>query len=168
MDNSKYTFDTFMENNFNHLALAACRAITAHHDKYCSPLWLYGPSGCGKSHLLKAICHAIEGYKALTVQCLTAKELAEALLEPLRGNSTMWHSIENADILLVDNAEYLLYKTSTQQELAELFINKHIKGKQVVLASICPPKELTVLSKMMREQIDDMVFVAIPLAYKEE
>lgn len=118
MSNIMRTFETFIEDKSNRFALAACQAISEYPSKYYNPLWIYGASACGKSHLLNAIFHKLELEQVRVILYLTAEALVETMISNFRGRDEAWEMIENADVLIVDNMEYLKGKNTTQEEIA--------------------------------------------------
>ena len=142
MNNITSTFETFIEDESNRFALAACRAILEHPSEYYNPLWLYGPSACGKSHLLHAIFHKLEFEQVRVVLYLTAEVLVEAMISNFKAKDEIGEMIENSDVLIVDNVEYLKGKNATQEEIAMSSLSKLDKKQQVIFASNCPPKDV--------------------------
>ena len=161
MSKTMNTFETFIEDKSNRFALSACQAISKHLSEYYNPLWLYGPSACGKSHLLHAIFHKLELEQVRVVLYVTAEVLVEAMISNFKANDEAWAMIENADVLIVDNAEHLKGKNATQEEIAMLCLEKQVNKQQVIFASNCPPVELPVLSQLLRERAEMGLFADI-------
>lgn len=145
------TFDTFIVDKSNFFALAACRAILKYPSQYYNPLWIYGASACGKTHLLNALSDKLERGQERVVLFLTAEVLVDAMMSKFETNDEAWSLIENADVLIVDNIELLKGMNSMQEEIAALSLKKLADKQQVVLASNCPPVELHVLYRVLRE-----------------
>ena len=163
MSNIMSTFETFIEDESNRFALAACRAISEYPSEYYNPLWLYGPSACGKSHLLHAIFHKLELEQVRIVLYLTAEALVETKISNFKAKNEAWAMIENADVLIIDNTEYLKGKDATQEEIALLSLRKQTNKQQVIFASNCPPIELPTLNRLLREQAEMGLFADIQL-----
>ena len=161
MNNIMSTFETFFEDESNRFALAACRAISEHPSEYYNPLWLYGPSACGKSHLLHAIFHKLEFEQVRVALYLTADALVEVMISNFKSKDEAWAMIENSDVLIVDNVEYLKGKNATQEEIAMLILRKLENKQQVILASNCPPIDVPVLSRLLRKQAERGLFADI-------
>ena len=151
MSKTMNTFETFIEDKSNQFALAASKAVTINPSEYYNPLWIYGPSGCGKSHLLCSIYHKLSENQENSVLYLSARDLAESLVDLVANRPTLWGHIEQVSVLLVDNMELLCGCKATQIEIAKLFIEKTKNNQQVVCASACPPKKLLPLLKVLQK-----------------
>ena len=156
-----FTFETFIEDGTNRMAVSACKAVTEQIGEFFNPLWICGPSGCGKTHLLRAVYHNIDKLKSQSVLYLTAKDLVESLIKFHRKDTTLWRAIEMVDVLLIDNIEDLCGRSATQDELAKLILKKSTSEKQVILASNCPPVRLATLSKMLLSTAENALFIDI-------
>lgn len=163
MNSIMHTFETFIEDESNRFALAACKSIMKYHARHYNPLWLYGPSSCGKSHLLHAIFHKLELEQVRIVLYLTAEALVETMISNFKAKDEAWTMIENADVLIIDNTEHLKGKNATQEEIAMLCLRKRDNKQQVIFASNCPPIELPVLSHLLRERAEMGLFADIQL-----
>lgn len=157
------TFETFIEDESNRFALAACRAISEHPSKCYNPLWIYGASAYGKSHLLNAIFHKLKLEQVRIVLYLTAEALVETMISNFKAKDEAWTMIENADVLIIDNNEHLKGKDATQEEIALLSLRKQTNKQQVIFASNCPPIELPTLNRLLREQAEMGLFADIQL-----
>ncbi|MBR3837560.1 MAG: ATP-binding protein [Clostridia bacterium] len=142
MKDKGLTFETFVEDESNLIALDVCRRVAHQEEKACNPLWICGPSGCGKTHLLYAIFHRLQEKEGLRIRFATAEAAAEALLEALVGNGSDWGQLEDCDVLILDELDLLCGKCTTQKEIARLILTKCGNGQQVVMASRCAPAEM--------------------------
>lgn len=152
-----YTFDTFIVGPSNQFAYAACTAITGDKGTKYNPLFIHGPSGLGKTHLLTAISHEIKknfpGYKIIYV---TGETFANELINAIQKKDTApFHDkYRKADVLLVDDVQFIAGKESTQEEFFHTFNELHKVGKQIVLTSDRPPKDIKTLEDRIRTRFE--------------
>ncbi len=139
-----FRFDTFIEAPSNIFASLVCSSAAENMGFFMNPIWLYGPSGCGKSHLLKALCTsaASDGAEVLYI---TSEDAGQALVSMLRGVSFSWEHLERAQLLVIDNIDFILGKDVTQQTFAELIMKKCRNGDQIAIASEGKPSQFTSL-----------------------
>lgn len=142
----KYTFDTFIVGESNRLACAACKAIAEGQARNYNPLYIYSEPGLGKTHLLSAVRNEIllkhPDYNIIFVS-------AEAFVNEFVNIVKSGHSTEEfknkyrtADVLLVDDVQFFSGKKESQNELFHTFNDLHNAGKQIILTSDRPPKEI--------------------------
>lgn len=155
------TFDTFIEDDSNKFALAAARAVATSSSREYNPLWLYSPSGCGKTHLLNAISHELESDPTKMILYLSANTLVETMLSHYCSKDNEWKEIEKADVLIIDNLNFLSGKNQTQEEIAVMIINKCKKNSRVILSSDCPPSHLSVIGRILRNRLETTLIVDI-------
>ena len=139
-----YTFDTFIVGSSNKFAHAASLAVAANPANAYNPLFIYGGSGLGKTHLLYAICAEIRknrpNYNIIYVK---GDEFANDIITAIRDQRTaeFRERYRKADVLLVDDIQFIGGKESTQEEFFHTFNTLYESNKQIVLASDRPPKE---------------------------
>ena len=151
--NYEYTFDTFIVGSSNKFAHAACLAVATNPSKAYNPLFLYGNSGLGKTHLLYAIGNEIKKNNPDMVICyIKGDDFTNELIESLRQAkmSEFRHKYRHADVLLVDDVQFIGGKESTQEEFFHTFNALHEARKQIVLTSDRPPKEIRTLDDRLR------------------
>jgi len=141
----KYSFEHFVVGKSNQFAHASSLAITEKHCVY-NPLFITGKTGLGKTHLLKAV-----GYKLgsppynLKIGYISAQKFIEAVIQAIRHDTRhKLHDrfLNNCDVLLVDDIQFLSKATSTQDEFFHIFNNLFDASKQIVITSDRPPKEI--------------------------
>ncbi|MDR2933578.1 MAG: chromosomal replication initiator protein DnaA [Oscillospiraceae bacterium] len=153
----EYTFDTFIVGNSNKFAHAASLAVAANPAKAYNPLFIYGPSGLGKTHLLYAICSEIsKNLPGKTIIFVKGEEFTNELIDAINRVATKnFHDkYRKADVLLVDDVQFIGGKESTQEEFFHTFNTLYQDGKQIVLTSDRPPKEIKTLEDRLRTRFE--------------
>jgi chromosomal replication initiator protein len=143
--NERYTFSRFVVGSHNQLAAAAGHAVAERPAKIYNPLFLYGGVGLGKTHLMHAVGHAILQRDALSqVAYVTTERFMNELVNAIQQGTTpaFRRRFRSIDLLLVDDVHFLEQKESTQEEFFHTFNALYDAGKQIVLTSDRPPKEL--------------------------
>ena len=161
--NPKYTFDTFVVGSNNRFAHAASVAVAESPGESYNPLFLYGGVGLGKTHLMHSVAHYILKHdpskKVLYVTSETfTNELIEALKVGKNGNEMAMTSFRekyrNNDVLLIDDIQFIIGKESTQEEFFHTFNNLHLAGKQIIISSDKPPKDMETLEARLRTRFE--------------
>jgi chromosomal replication initiator protein len=144
--NERYTFGTFVIGKSNELAAAAAHAVAEAPAKTYNPLFIYGATGLGKTHLMQAIAHAVlERYGNFRVAYMGAEQFINEVIESIHGRTMPDFRREyrsDVDMFLVDDVHFLEGKEMTQEEFFHTFNALHEAGKQIVLTSDRPPKEI--------------------------
>lgn len=156
-ENYEYTFDTFIVGSSNKFAHAACLAVATNPSKAYNPLFLYGNSGLGKTHLLHAIGNEIKKNDPSKIICyIKGDDFTNELIESLRlaKMTEFRHKYRQADILLVDDVQFIGGKESTQEEFFHTFNALYEAKKQIVLTSDRPPKEIKTLDDRLRSRFE--------------
>lgn len=152
-----YTFETFIVGSSNKFAHAASLAVATNPAAAYNPLFIYGGSGLGKTHLLCAICNEVSrtrpGYNILYVK---SEDFTNELISAVRTNSTasFREKYRQADVLLMDDVQFIGGKESTQEEFFHTFNTLYLAGKQIVLTSDRPPKEIKTLEDRIRGRFE--------------
>ena len=155
----------------NQLATRAADAIVATPGVRYNPLFLHGPSGVGKTHLLNAIGHGLIGALGGTavVACVSAQSFVDELIGALQdGTVDRWRMrYRAANALLIDDVQFIAGKERTQEELFHVFNALQGEGKQIVLASDCPPRDLVGLEERLRSRFEGGLVVEIQMPDRE-
>ena len=151
--NERYTFDTFVIGEFNRFAHAAAWAVAKSPGKtQFNPLVIYGGVGLGKTHLLQAIGHdALDRKSANQVTYVASEKFMSDFIEAIRNQSTadFQRRYRSADILLVDDIQFLLKGEQTRNEFFHTFNALHQNGKQIVMTCDSPPGRLEGLEERL-------------------
>lgn len=153
----EYTFDTFIVGSSNKFAHAACLAVATNPSHAYNPLFLYGNSGLGKTHLLYAIGNEIKKNDPSKVICyIKGDDFTVELVESLRlaKMNEFRQKYRQADILLVDDVQFIGGKESTQEEFFHTFNHLHVSGKQIIISSDKPPKDIETLEARLRTRFE--------------
>jgi len=144
--NSRYTFENFIKGDSNQLARAAASAVANNPGGTSfNPLVIYGGTGLGKTHLIQAIGnHAIAHGKAKRVIYVSSERFTVEFVEAIQRDTTNEFAgfYRSMDILIVDDIQFFAGKERTQDHFFHTFNELHQLGKQIVLSSDRPPKEL--------------------------
>lgn len=153
--NERYTFDNFIVGSGNELAYAACQAIAQSPGTKYNPLFLYGGVGIGKTHLIQAVGNAVvsNNPKAHIVY-ISTEQFVQEFLDAIRykKNTDFASYYRSADILIVDDMQFIAGKEKTQEEFFHTFNALHQANKQVIISSDKPPKEIPTLEERLRSR----------------
>ena len=158
--NSKYKFDTFVVGSNNKFAHSAALAVAESPGEAYNPLYLYGGAGLGKTHLMHSIGHfVLEQNPNTKVLYVTSEQFTNEVIESIRsGNAAAMTKLREkyrtVDVLLIDDIQFIIGKESTQEEFFHTFNVLHSSGKQIILSSDKPPKEMETLEERFRSRFE--------------
>ena len=141
-------------------AHSACLAVSESPGNTYNPLFLYGGAGLGKTHLMHSVGHFIlEQNPNMRVLYVTSEQFTNEVIESIRsGNSSSMARLRDkyrtVDVLLIDDIQFIIGKESTQEEFFHTFNELHQAGKQIVLSSDRPPKEMETLDERFRSRFE--------------
>ena len=152
-----FTFDTFIVGSSNKFAHAAALAVAQNPSVAYNPLFIYGESGLGKTHLLNAIKAEISrNNPRANIVYVDGETFTNEIIAAIRENQTseFQNKYRQADVLLIDDIQFIAGKERTQEEFFHTFNALHNAGKQIVLVSDRPPKEIKSLEERLRNRVE--------------
>ena len=158
--NPKYKFDTFVVGSNNKLAHSAALAAAESPGEVYNPLYIYGGAGLGKTHLMHSIGHFIlERNPGIKVLYVTSENFTNEVISCIRSGDAikmnkMREKYRTVDILMIDDIQFIFGKESTQEEFFHTFNTLHSAGKQIILSSDKPPKDMETLEERLRSRFE--------------
>ena len=153
--NSRYTFDNFVVGDGNELAFAACQAVASQPGIKYNPLYLYGGVGIGKTHLIQAVGNAIQKRNPdAKVLYIATEQFVREFVMALRARTTATFAnhYRSADVLIVDDVQFLAGKDKIQEEFFHTFNTLHQANKQIIISSDKPPKDIAMLENRLKSR----------------
>lgn len=154
--NQRYNFDNFVVGAGNELAYAACQAIAAEPGTKYNPLFLYGGVGIGKTHLVQAVGNAVLAARpGSKVIYASTEQFVQEFVDALRfkkNTSSFASFYRSADVLIVDDVQFLAGKERVQEEFFHTFNALYQANKQIVMSSDKPPKDIPTLEDRLRSR----------------
>jgi len=150
--NARYAFETFVVGKGNELAHAACLAVAQRPGEVYNPLFIYGGTGLGKTHLMQAVAHEVlKNFPNKKVIYVTCEKFTNEFIRSItRGGAEKFKEVyRSADVLLIDDIQFLAGKEGTQEEFFHTFNALHQQNKQIVLSSDRPPKAIPALENRL-------------------
>ncbi len=150
--NKHYTYDNFIVGKGNELAHAACLAISQKPGEVYNPLFIYGGAGLGKTHLMHAVGHEVlKRFPDKKVIYVTCERFTNEFIRSISkgGADTFKNFYRGADVLLIDDIQFLAGKEGTQEEFFHTFNALHQQNRQIVVSSDRPPKAIPSLENRL-------------------
>ena len=153
--NERYTFENFIVGSGNELAYAACQAVAVQPGTKYNPLFLYGGVGIGKTHLIQAVGNAVlaANPKARVVY-ISSEQFLQEFVDALRfkKNTDFADFYRGADVLIVDDVQFIAGKEKVQEEFFHTFNALHQASKQIIISSDKPPRDIPTLEERLRSR----------------
>jgi chromosomal replication initiator protein len=153
--NPKFTFDRFIAGSENEMILAAAQAVAEHPGSAYNPFFIYGGVGLGKTHLLQAITHQCRARNKRAIY-IPSEVFINDMIDAIRQKTTAMFrdKYRSADVLLVDDIQFIAGKESSQEEFFHTFNALTTFNKQIVLASDRPPRDMSTLEARLRSRFE--------------
>ena len=158
--NPNYTFETFVVGNNNRFAQSAALAVAESPGESYNPLYIYGGPGLGKTHLMHSIGHFIlDQNPNANVIYVTSEDFTNEVIDSIRNNNAssmakFRDKYRKVDVLMIDDIQFIIGKESTQEEFFHTFNALQTQGKQIILTSDKPPKDMETLEERIRSRFE--------------
>lgn len=153
--NPRYTFSNFIVGGSNDLAYAACQAVAANPGTKYNPLFLYGGVGLGKTHLMQAVGNEIaKNQPNARILYINTETFTKEFVDSMRFKKKTSDKYRNADVLIVDDMQFIAGKEKTQEEFFHTFNVLHQSNKQIIISSDKPPKSIPTLTERLRSRFE--------------
>ncbi len=156
--NKKFTFDNFVVGKSNQVVCAAMQSVAERPSTKFNPLFIYGGVGLGKTHLLHAVGNYLSEHRPdLNVLYVTCEKFTNDYIDSLRNgkeksNYDFREKYRNVDVLMIDDIQFIIGKTSTQEQFFHTFNDLFQSNKQIIIASDRSPKDMSALEERLRSR----------------
>ncbi len=157
ISNSDYTFENFIVGSSNKFAHSACIAVAKNNICEYNPLFIYGHSGLGKTHLLNAIINELsKNNPQVSIIYTKGEQFTNQMIESIsRGSQSEFRQkYRKADVLLIDDIQFIAGKEATQEEFFHTFNELYEDNKQIILTSDRPPKDIKTLENRLKTRFE--------------
>jgi chromosomal replication initiator protein len=155
--NPKYTFDSFVIGSSNRFAHAAALAVAEAPAQAYNPLFIYGHTGLGKTHLLHAVANFVTDHGGgLTCRYVTSETFMNDFINSLRDKRIegFKQRYRTYDVLLIDDVQFFEHKERIQEEFFHTFNSLYEAGRQIVMSSDRPPRDISTLEERLRSRFE--------------
>jgi chromosomal replication initiator protein len=153
----KYTFDSFVIGSSNRFAHAAALAVAEAPAQAYNPLFIYGHTGLGKTHLLHAVANYVGSHSSnMSVRYVSSETFVNDFINSLRDKRIegFKQRYRTYDVLLIDDVQFLEHKERIQEEFFHTFNSLHEAGRQIVMSSDRPPRDIAALEDRLRSRFE--------------
>jgi chromosomal replication initiator protein len=153
--NEKYNFDNFVVGDGSELAFAACQAVLTQPGSKYNPLYLYGGVGIGKTHLIQAVGNELQKRNPdAKILYIATEQFVREFVQALRGRTAanFANTYRSADVLIVDDVQFLAGKDKIQEEFFHTFNTLHQADKQIIMSSDKPPRDIAMLEDRLKSR----------------
>ena len=166
-----YSFDQYLVNDSNRFAFMVSKSVAANPgSRDHNPLFIYGPSGTGKTHLLCSIAAEINSrFPGKNIKYISGESFTNKLVKAIRNGNTekFREEFRLTDILLIDDIQFIAGKKNTEEEFYNTFNHLYEAGKQIVMTSDVPPRDMPILGDRLRTRFEGGVIADINLPDEE-
>ena len=160
----KYTLDNFIFGDCNELALDTAKLVVENTEKCYNPLLIYGKNGVGKTHLIHAIGNKIlEKNPEANILYVTTEKFIDQFIDAIKNDelNLFRDTYRNADVLLIDDIQFISGKERIQSEFLSTFMALKEIGKQIIISSNKPPKDIDILDDRLKSRLESGIFVEL-------
>ncbi|HEY1645656.1 MAG TPA: chromosomal replication initiator protein DnaA [Candidatus Saccharimonadales bacterium] len=153
--NDRYTLDNFVVGSSNELAFAACQSIAKEPGKKYNPLFIYGGTGIGKTHLIQGVGNTLTtSFPDLRILYISTEQFVQEFVDALRFRKTADFAsyYRSADVLIVDDIQFIAGKEKIQEEFFHTFNALHQANKQIIVSSDKPPQDIPTLEERLKSR----------------